>query len=175
MNHRVTTKEQILEQAMQIALQEGINAVSIRKLASSCNIAIGSVYNYYADKEELIHEVSQQFWHTILLDQEKVYRKGMGFTVFLEQYYNYLFGKLARYDKSWISGMGQTKSKQIATQLLHHVLKNDFQVNASIWNMELNEDAFCEYVLTNLMALLQAGENNCRFFIFLLEHLLYDV
>jgi hypothetical protein len=28
--------------------------------------------------------------------------------------------------------------------------------------------------MTNLMALLQAGENNCRFFLFLLEHLLYD-
>lgn len=175
MNHRVTTKEQILEHAMQIALQEGIDAVNIRKLAAACNIAIGSVYNYYADKEELITEVSKRFWQKILLDQEKLYRKGIGFSTFLEQYYNYLYGRLTRYDKSWISGMNQAEPKQIATKLLKEVLQNDYRVNASIWNMELNEDAFCAYVFTNLMALLQAGENNCRFFIFLLEHLLYDV
>ena len=36
-------------------------------------------------------------------------------------------------------------------------------------------DAFVEYVFVNLMALLQACEKHCRFFLFLLEHLLYDV
>jgi len=60
-------------------------------------------------------------------------------------------------------------------QLLREVLDQDERINPSIWNMELNQDAFVEYVFVNLMALLQAGENNCRFFIFLLEHLLYDV
>jgi hypothetical protein len=58
--------------------------------------------------------------------------------------------------------------------MLRDVLDKDRRVRGSIWNLELNEDAFCSYVMTNLMALLQAGENNCRFFLFLLEHLLYD-
>lgn len=175
MNHRVTTKEQILEQAMAIAVREGVDSVSIRKLASACGIAIGSVYNYYPNKEALITAVSEQFWNGILLDQEKLYRNGMGFTIFLEQYYSYLYGKLARYDKSWLAQMNGSAPEKNAIRLLRRVLAEDGRVNGSIWNMELNEDTFCEYVLINLMALLRAGENNCRFFIFLLEHLLYDV
>ena len=61
-----------------------------------------------------------------------------------------------------------------AIPIMRKVLDGDMRINGSIWNIELNEDAFCEYVFINIMALLRAGENNCRFFIFLLEHLLYD-
>ena len=54
MNHRVTSKEQILDRAMEIAMEEGIDAVNIRRLAASCQIAIGSVYNYFKDKNAII-------------------------------------------------------------------------------------------------------------------------
>jgi AcrR family transcriptional regulator len=173
MNRKVTSKDQILDRAMEIAVEEGVDAVSIRRLSSACGIAIGSVYNYYKDKEAIIRDLSERFWSGILEDQEKVYREGMEFTVFLEQYYRYLYGRLARYDKSWLTGMSGQSPKKEAIGLLQKAIRQDRRVDRSIWNMELNEDAFCEYVLTNIMALLRAGENNCRFFIFLLEHLLY--
>ena len=50
MKQRVTTKEEILEHALNIAIEEGVDQVSIRKLAASLNIAVGSMYNYYKDK-----------------------------------------------------------------------------------------------------------------------------
>lgn len=175
MNHRVIARDQILEKAMEIALREGVDHVSIRKLASACGIAVGSVYNYFPNKEALIAAVAEQFWSAILTDQEKLYRKGMSFTAFLEQYYSFLYGRLAQYDKSWLVQISGRESEQSVIRLLKRVLLSDRRVNGSIWNMELNEDAFCRYAVINLMALLQVGESNCRFFIFLLEHLLYDV
>lgn len=175
MRQKVTSREQILEAAMDIAIREGVDHVSIRKLANSCGIAVGSMYNYYPDKEALIAEVAEKFWDRILENQQMVYRRGMHFTMFLEQYYGFLFGRLSNYDKSWLTQMNGCTKRDEAIWLLHEVLKEDYRVNPSIWNMELNQDAFVEYVFVNLMALLQAGENNCRFFIFLLEHLLYEV
>ena len=62
-----------------------------------------------------------------------------------------------------------------AEALLYQVLSEDPRVHWSIWTMELNQEAFCEYVLISILALLQAGENNCRFLIFLLDHLLYHL
>lgn len=174
MNHKVSSKEQILEKTMEIAMREGVDKVSIRKIASSCGIAIGSIYNYYANKDAVVEAAAEQFWEGILDNQDKLYRRGMGFTMFLEQYYSFLYGRLAQYDKSWLMEMSGIKSEQRVLDMLKKVLLSDTQVNQSIWNMELNEDAFCRYVLINLMALLQAGENNCRFFLFLLEHLLYE-
>ena len=43
MNKRVTSKDKILEKALLIAKKEGVDNLSIRKLASACDIAIGSV------------------------------------------------------------------------------------------------------------------------------------
>lgn len=174
MNHRVTSQEQILEQAMNIAVREGVDQVSMRKLAAACGIALGSVYNYYPNKEALITAVSEKFWNGILLDQEKLYRRGMSFTLFLEQYYSYLYGRLARYDKSWLAEMDGSAPEKAALAMLRQVLSEDMRIDRAIWNMELSEETFCSYVLINIMALLRAGENNCRFFIFLLEHLLYN-
>jgi AcrR family transcriptional regulator len=175
MNHRVTSREQILEKTMEIAIREGVDHVSIRKLSTACGIAIGSIYNYFPNKESLIAAVAEQFWSKILADQEMLYRSGMGFTDFLEQYYLFLYGRLAVYDKSWLLEINGRESEKSAIRMLKDVLQKDTRIRGSIWNMELNEDAFCSYVMTNLMALLRAGENNCRFFLFLLEHLLYDV
>lgn len=174
MKQHVTSQEQILEKAMELALRDGLDAVSIRKLAAACNIAIGSVYNYYPNKDALIAATAEAFWNVIMQDQEKLYRKGMGFTVFLEQYYSFLYGRLVSYDRSWISKITGSRPEEKALLMLRDVLQEDKNVNQSIWNMELNEDAFLDYVMMTVMALLQAGENNCRFFLFLLEHLLYN-
>lgn len=173
MKQRVTTKEEILEHALNIAIEEGVDQVSIRKLAASLNIAVGSMYNYYKDKEALMTAVSEHFWNNILKDQEQLFRSGMGFTMFLEQYYGFLYGRLYRHDISWLSAMDETTKDQ-ALGLFMRVLEADERVIGSIWNMELNQNAFCEYVLNNIMALIRTGESNCRFFIFLLDHLLYD-
>ena len=132
------------------------------------------MYNYYPDKQTLINAVSQDFWSTLIKDQDRLYREGMGFTFFLDQYYMFLYAKLSDYDRSWLKEMDQGTKNQTVL-LFKSVLDNDDRVNRSIWNMELNQDIFCNYVLTNIIALLRAGENDCRFFVFLLEHLLYDV
>jgi AcrR family transcriptional regulator len=173
MKPRVTSQEKILEQAMEIAKREGVDKLSVRKLSSACGIAIGSVYNYFPNKDALVTAMADAFWSGIFKDQKKLYRSGMGFTSFLEQYYSFLYVKMAPYDGSWVEEMDGKIPKKEAIRLLRQALLEDTRVNASIWNMEFHPESFCEYVFTNLMALLQSGEGNPRFFIFLLENLLY--
>lgn len=173
MNRRITSTDIILEQALLIAKKEGVDKLSIRKLAAACNIAIGSIYNYYPDKDALVTAVAERFWNHIFEDQDKLYHRGMGFTQFLEWYYSYLNAKMSPYDGSWVRDLEGKIPKQDTVRLLLQILKEDEQVDHSIWNMEFQPENFCEYVFTNLMALLQSGEKNCRFFIYLLENLLY--
>ncbi len=173
MFEKVISKEEILQHALEIAMRDGIDKVSIRKLAEECNIGLGSMYNYYPNKQTLMTAVSENFWSLILRDQEKLYRPGMGFTMFLGQYYSFLNGRLFSYDNSWLREMDESTRKQTVA-FLQRVLDEDERVVPSIWNIDLNQRTFCEYVLTNMLALLRMGESNCRFFIFLLEHLLYN-
>lgn len=173
MNRRVTTTDKILEQALLIAKKDGVDKLSMRKLASACGIAIGSVYNYYPDKEALVAAMAEEFWNAIFADQERLYRRGMSFIWFLEQYYAYLYGRMSPYDSSWVREMEGKIPMEDTMQLFLKVLREDERVNHSIWNMEFEQENFCQYVFTNIMALLQSGETNCRFFLYLLENLLY--
>ena len=69
MRQKVTSREQIREAALAIAVREGIDHVSIRKLASACNMAVGSMYNYYPDKDALIAAVAETFWGSCIAEE----------------------------------------------------------------------------------------------------------
>ena len=75
MNHRVTSTDLILEKALLIAKREGVDKLSIRKIATSCGIAVGSVYNYYPDKEALVTAMAEVFWNNILVKMFMIKRK----------------------------------------------------------------------------------------------------
>ena len=57
MNKSATSKEALLEIARDISYREGISKVSIRRLASESGVAIGTVYNYYPSKADLVAEI----------------------------------------------------------------------------------------------------------------------
>ena len=174
MNKRVTSSEVILEKALLIAKKEGVDKLSIRKLAAACDIAVGSVYNYYPDKDALVTAVAEVFWNRIFSDQDRLYRHGMGFTQFLEWYYSYLYAKMSPYDSSWVRELEGKIPMEHTIELFMQILRDDKKINNSIWNMEFQPENFCKYVFRNIMALLQSGEANCRFIIYLLENLLYE-
>ncbi len=66
MNNKVTSKEEILEIAKTIIDENGIHALSIRSLANKCNMATGSLYNYFSSKNDLVVKVVTSFWYDFM-------------------------------------------------------------------------------------------------------------
>lgn len=58
----VITQEEILERAYNLAASEGLQALSIRSVAQACDVSVGTIYNSYASKTELINDVVSRFW-----------------------------------------------------------------------------------------------------------------
>ena len=54
MNTVVTSREQILGAAKEIAALEGVAQISIRGVAKACGVSVGSIYNYFPTKSELV-------------------------------------------------------------------------------------------------------------------------
>ena len=57
MNTIVTSKELIQEQ--------GWSAVSIRSVAAACGVSVGSIYNYFDSKAELVSATVESVWREI--------------------------------------------------------------------------------------------------------------
>lgn len=61
----VTSQEEILKAAKNLALSGGLSHVSIRSVAKACGISVGTVYNYYGTKSDLVLAVVAQVWQEI--------------------------------------------------------------------------------------------------------------
>lgn len=67
-NRAVISKEQILDAAYDISVTQGLGALSIRSVAAACGVAVGTVYNSYPTKSDLVNDVVGRFWQQALLD-----------------------------------------------------------------------------------------------------------
>lgn len=55
-------RENILQSAKDALLTKGYDALTIRSVARTCGIAVGTVYNYFPSKEMLAAEVMLEDW-----------------------------------------------------------------------------------------------------------------
>ena len=76
MNTVVTSKEQILQTSRELIRQQGWSTVSIRSVAAACGVSVGSIYNYFDSKAELVGATVESVWCEIfhLPDNEAVFR-----------------------------------------------------------------------------------------------------
>lgn len=61
-NRAVITKQEVLEAAYAIAATEGLGALSVRAVARACGVAVGTIYNSYPTKSDLVNDVVAFFW-----------------------------------------------------------------------------------------------------------------
>ena len=57
MHPNVPSKEKLLLAATELAKTEGLSALQMRSLASAAGVAVGSVYNYFPNKNALLTAV----------------------------------------------------------------------------------------------------------------------
>ena len=65
MNKTATSRQALLEAAREIARRDGLGHISIRRTAAMCGVSIGTVYNYYPAKADLVLAVIEDFWKRV--------------------------------------------------------------------------------------------------------------
>ena len=60
----------LLDLSREIADTEGIGAINIRSIAQKAGVATGTVYNYFANKDEILLALTEEYWKQTLHDME---------------------------------------------------------------------------------------------------------
>lgn len=55
-------RELILAKAKEIICSEGYSKLSMRTISKACNIATGTIYNYYPTKKDIVTEIMTDYW-----------------------------------------------------------------------------------------------------------------
>jgi len=114
MPKQVIDREGLVSQAYAIASRDGISALSVRKVASACGIAVGSVYGYFPTKADLTAAVLTRFFEENLSDELCVVRPGERFTSYVRRFREALSSARAEMSVDWFTEMRRLPSAEHA-------------------------------------------------------------
>ena len=166
-NPERTSKEAILQISRKIAAEKGLKALNMRTVAGGCGIALGTLYNYFSDKEELlistISSLWQDFFHLSALDNQK----NLLFTEYVEKMFLNVRERISEYPDFFtthsavIASSGKNRALNAMEQCtaeicgtLLAVLREDKAVVTGAFGERLTEEGFVEFVLDSIIMLL---------------------
>lgn len=183
MNKAVTSREQLLEAAKTIAYGDGLSAVSIRAVATACGVAVGSIYNYFPTKADLIVAIIEDFWRSAIHMERCVPARGERFPAFVGRLYGDLARQLATFQSGFlaqVSALGaeeRRKGRILEAACFDHMKRglrtalDQSGVSSPLLADDADRDALIDLVFTTLMSLLRQGKSDCAYFQRVLETL----
>ena len=112
MPKQVIDPEKLVSQAYAIASRDGISALSVRKVATACGIAVGSVYGYFPTKADLTAAVLTRFFEENLSDELCAVRPGERFTSYVRRFREALCAARSDMSVDWFAEMRRLPSAE---------------------------------------------------------------
>ena len=163
MNKVVTSKEEILQTSRELIQKKGWSAVSIRSVASACNVSVGSIYNYFDSKTDLVGATIESVWNEIFHtpEDDSVFQD-------IQSCVQWIYQRMAYGNEKYpgfftlhsISYMKEDKSDGI--HRMHHawqhilggVLKNDSKVRKDAFTDEFTAEKFSGILFSLILSAL---------------------
>ena len=162
MNKAVTTKEEILKIGRELIRQQGWAAINIRAVAAACGVSVGSIYNYFTSKADLVGAIVESVWHEIFhrSEDETVFRDIQACIAWLYQQMEYGHkqypGFFALHSLSFIHEEkvdGKKRMQQTWEHMLNglrSVLEHDPNIRPDAFDRQFTVEKFAD-VLFSLM------------------------
>ncbi len=96
-------KELILSNAKEILYNEGYSKLSMRALSKACDIALGTIYNYYPTKKDLVIEMMTEYWQDYLYSVEGIAASGDSIYIKLNMIFNELSVFIKSFKQIWLT------------------------------------------------------------------------
>lgn len=170
----VTSKEEILKACREIVSCEGLQAVNMRAVATKCGVALGTLYNYFPSKDELVLDTIESVWHDIF-HMEQLKEKVLSFPETVDWIFRSLQNGANQYPNFFtahslsFASAEKSKAKNTMATYLDHMksgmaaaLATDKSVRKDVFSGSFIEEDFLDFVLTGILALLLQQKPDCR-------------
>ncbi|MEG2638911.1 MAG: TetR/AcrR family transcriptional regulator [Clostridiales bacterium] len=164
-NKNVTSKEAILAICRDIAAKEGLESLNMRIVAEKANVAVGSVYNYFPSKAELITATIKEIWQGIFHGDTSQANLS-SFSDYVVWIFERVKSGTAEYPNFFfahsLSFAAEEKgnAREVMDEYFSHikggllmVLRHDSGVNPQAFNANFTQKDFVDFVFTSLLSL----------------------
>ena len=183
MNTAATSKEEILYVCLSIIQNDGLEAVNIRNVAKKCNISVGTVYNYFDSKYNLLAAAVESVWQDIFSFSETSFNS---FSDFAEQIFNCIKKGEEKYPRFFslhsVSFIGEERQdgRRLMSETLEQikdgictVLENDKNIRNNVFDEEFTPRAFSEIILSLIISAMLRQDYDSRALLKMIEKLIY--
>ncbi|WP_312373110.1 TetR/AcrR family transcriptional regulator [Lachnoclostridium sp.] len=185
MNNIVTSKEMILFESRKIVMERGISAINMRTVANACGVAVGSIYNYFPSKTELITATVEDVWKDIF------HMSGDTFEFLnFKDCLLWLFESINKGCKKYpgffnlhsmsFASEDKVKGRQMMEhyfghikQSLLYVLEHDTNVRSNAFNDILTADEFVNLIFTTFTSMLLQRQEHCKALLEMVSRCIY--
>ena len=185
MNQVITSKEAIMQECRRIVSQQGMAALNMRTVARECNIALGTLYNYYSNKDDLLIATVESVWKDIFrMDRDN--ESGIPFPEYVSGIIERVQAGLVEYPDFFMAhtvGITSTvKGKAMAVKencfghirhCLTEALHNDPQVSADVFSSTFTESDLVDIVFGNILMHLVQGKSDHSALIEVIRRVIY--
>ncbi len=185
MNTVVTSKEAILQTSRELIQKQGWSAVSIRSVASTCGISVGSIYNYFNNKADLIAATVESVWIDIFhFPEEKEPFQSFDGCV------EWMFDRMRKGNEKYpgfftmhsLSFLGEdsTGGQQLMEKSWRHikdglytVLMQDQKVHFEVFDEQFTPEKFVEIQFSLMISALLRHDYDCSGILGMVRRILY--
>ena len=94
-------RETFILEARRMLQQDGGRALTIRNVAATCHVAVGTVYNYFRSKDELMAYVVLEDWQRTMADMRAAAASAPDVMAGLRGVYDALYAFQGLYQEAW--------------------------------------------------------------------------
>ena len=186
MNTVITSKEAIMQVCRRIVAEKGLTALNMRLVTDECHIALGTLYNYYADKDELVLATVESIWRDIFhADQQCVA------DVSFSDYVADLYARIRRGAEAYpdfLTGhsisIASAKRGEARSAMEHtfahmkagmlEVLQADQAIQENTFTASFSQEKFVDFVLDSMLVLLVQGQPDCAVLLEVIRRVIYE-
>ncbi|MEN6637297.1 MAG: TetR/AcrR family transcriptional regulator [Clostridiaceae bacterium] len=176
-------KKTLLACANRIECSEGVGAISIRRLASEANIAVGTVYNYFESKQEVLMALTETYWKEALVEMHKRI-SAERFGDQLQEIITFLRSKMndcaeilmrSLRDDAEAGRMRMASMQRVLRQSLVERIDRDSAIPTCVWTESFTKEAFADFAFNNILSLLQRKDEDAITFLVIVNRTLYPL
>lgn len=185
MNNAVTSKDKILKISKNMVLNKGFSSFSMRAIAIQCGIAVGSIYNYFPSKADLLSATIESVWEEIFAPIKHIDK----FDSFVDCI-SCMFETIKSGDERFpgffsvhslnFASEDMVKGKQMMENYfgtlkakLIYSLKCDTKIKPEIFLKKLSMEIFVDYIFMLMISTLLKKQSDCYALLELIENCIY--
>lgn len=159
-------KQLILGKAKEILYNQGYHKLSMRALSKACDIALGTIYNYYPTKKDLVIEMMTDYWHEYFYKLKSIENLDCSFYDKLDKIFSELSVFIKTFKEVWLKPELYDKPEYIESGMkreyvfierlivfIQNIITNE--VNSGRIHIKLDSYELAKFITMNFITVIQ--------------------